>query len=76
MCDYYAEESDSDNQSISIPVDQEMKIRRDLDVEKLLILHSPAGKEPVVYKWPLISGRGTVSSILTASSATMFLFCF
>ena len=26
-----------------------------------LRLHSPAGAEPNVYKWPLTSGRGAVS---------------
>ena len=29
-----------------------------------LKLHSPAGTEPAVYKWPLTSGRGAVTYIL------------
>lgn len=27
-----------------------------------LRLHSPVGAEPVVYKWPMIIGRGSVSN--------------
>lgn len=29
-----------------------------------LRLHSPAGTEPNVYKWPLTSGRGAVRNVI------------
>ena len=32
--------------------------------DMVLKLHSPAGAEPNIYKWPLTSGRGSVSFII------------
>lgn len=33
-----------------------------INMDRELRLHSPVGAEPVVYSWPLTSGRGSVSN--------------
>lgn len=39
-----------------------------------LKLHSPAGAEPVLYTWPLTSGRGNVRSSTITLPYYIFLF--
>ena len=38
-----------------------------------LKLHSPAGAEPAVYKWPLTSGRGQVRILIKGICWTLAL---
>lgn len=37
-----------------------------------LKLHSPAGAEPVLYTWPLTSGRGNVRTITKTILKALF----
>jgi len=53
-------DSDGDDQNFT-----ELKTNGEGVLE--LKLTSPAGGEPAIYQWPLITGKGAVSSFLVAS---------